>query len=52
MGPVYGKRIGGRFYDLSTKANQCRMKRYRLGPGESAEESDEKSDEESDEDSE
>lgn len=47
MGPVYGKRIGGKFYDLSTKANQCRMKRYRLGPGESAEESDEKSDEDS-----
>lgn len=41
MGPTYGKRIGGSFYDLSTKANMRRMKGYRLGPDECDEESDE-----------
>ena len=27
---MYGKRIGGKYYDLTTKANQRRMKHYRL----------------------
>ncbi|CAD6578914.1 MAG: hypothetical protein ASARMPRED_008891 [Alectoria sarmentosa] len=39
FGPTYGKKIAGRFYDLTTKGNQRQMERYRLGPGESDEDS-------------
>lgn len=37
FGPTYGKRIGGKFYDLTIKASQRQMKQYRLGPEESDE---------------
>ncbi|KAL9130195.1 MAG: hypothetical protein Q9175_007084 [Cornicularia normoerica] len=39
FGPTYGKKIGGNFYDLTTKGNQRQLKSYRLGPEESDEDS-------------
>ena len=36
---MYGKRIGGKYYDLTTKANQRQMKQYRLAAEDGEEES-------------
>ena len=36
---MYGKRIGGKYYDLTTKPNQRQMKQYRIAEEDAEEES-------------